>query len=186
MIPNPPALAQTPLNKHLLSIAVIASAGGLLFGFDTAVIAGTTTALTAVYGLNAFTLGNAHLVSLTSLPRCRPLRLRVSFCAGSWFNKRSAPEWSAPVRPAIHLLLLGNSFISPQNLWSVARVQGEVWSRRLVRANVSLSSEVVSRPISLDMGMHCTCELCVGHPTGLLGFSSSFRARTKLLAVVGI
>ncbi len=45
------------INKHLLGIAVIASAGGLLFGFDTAVIAGTTTALTAIYGLTAFTLG---------------------------------------------------------------------------------------------------------------------------------
>ncbi len=57
MTQTPPALAPTTLNKHLLSIAVIASAGGLLFGFDTAVIAGTTTALTAVYGLTAFTLG---------------------------------------------------------------------------------------------------------------------------------
>ncbi len=47
----------SPLNRHLLGIAVIASAGGLLFGFDTAVIAGTTTALTAVYGLTALTLG---------------------------------------------------------------------------------------------------------------------------------
>ena len=46
-----------PINKHLFGNAAIASAGGLLFGFDTAVIAGTTTALTAVYGLTAFTLG---------------------------------------------------------------------------------------------------------------------------------
>ncbi len=53
MTQTPPALPPTPLNKHLLSIAVIVSAGGLLFGFDTAVIAGTTTALTAVYGLTA-------------------------------------------------------------------------------------------------------------------------------------
>ena len=53
LAPLPP----TPLNRHLLSIAIIASAGGLLFGFDTAVIAGTTNALTAVYGLTAFTLG---------------------------------------------------------------------------------------------------------------------------------
>ncbi len=45
------------INKHLLAIAVIASAGGLLFGFDTAVIAGTTTALTTVYGLSALMLG---------------------------------------------------------------------------------------------------------------------------------
>ena len=47
----------TSINRHLLGIAVIASAGGLLFGFDTAVIAGATAALTAVYGLTAFTLG---------------------------------------------------------------------------------------------------------------------------------
>jgi SP family arabinose:H+ symporter-like MFS transporter len=45
------------MNKHLVGIAFIASAGGLLFGFDTAVIAGTTTALTAVYKLTAITLG---------------------------------------------------------------------------------------------------------------------------------
>ncbi len=57
MIRTPESIAHTPINKHLLSIAAIASAGGLLFGFDTAVIAGTTTALTSVYGLTAFTLG---------------------------------------------------------------------------------------------------------------------------------
>jgi SP family arabinose:H+ symporter-like MFS transporter len=45
------------VNKHLLMIAVIASAGGLLFGFDTAVIAGTTTALTHVYALTPVALG---------------------------------------------------------------------------------------------------------------------------------
>jgi len=47
----------TSINKHLLLIAIIASTGGLLFGFDTAVIAGTTTALTAVYGYSALMLG---------------------------------------------------------------------------------------------------------------------------------
>ncbi len=57
MSPDLSVTADSPINKHLLSIAVIASAGGLLFGFDTAVIAGTTTALTAAYGLTALTLG---------------------------------------------------------------------------------------------------------------------------------
>ena len=47
----------SPINKHLLGIAVIASTGGLLYGFDTAVIPGTTTSLTAQYGLSAVTLG---------------------------------------------------------------------------------------------------------------------------------
>jgi SP family arabinose:H+ symporter-like MFS transporter len=45
------------LNAHLLLITVVASLGGLLFGFDTAVIAGTTKALTALYHLSPLTLG---------------------------------------------------------------------------------------------------------------------------------
>jgi SP family arabinose:H+ symporter-like MFS transporter len=45
------------LNRHLLLITVIASLGGLLFGFDTAVIAGTTRALAALYRLTPLTLG---------------------------------------------------------------------------------------------------------------------------------
>lgn len=46
-----------PLNGYLMRIALIASLGGLLFGFDTAVIAGTTTALSAQYRLSPFLLG---------------------------------------------------------------------------------------------------------------------------------
>ncbi|HEV2645847.1 MAG TPA: sugar porter family MFS transporter [Acidobacteriaceae bacterium] len=45
------------LNRHLLFTAVIASLGGLLFGFDTAVIAGTTRNLTAAFHLTPATLG---------------------------------------------------------------------------------------------------------------------------------
>ena len=45
------------LNRHLLSIALIASVGGLLFGFDTAVIAGTTHTLTVAFGLSSVSLG---------------------------------------------------------------------------------------------------------------------------------
>ena len=45
------------LNRHLLGIALIASLGGLLFGFDTAVIAGTTDALTHAFHLSPARLG---------------------------------------------------------------------------------------------------------------------------------
>ena len=45
------------LNRHLLTIALIASVGGLLFGFDTAVIAGTTGALTKAFQLSPGLLG---------------------------------------------------------------------------------------------------------------------------------
>jgi MFS transporter, SP family, arabinose:H+ symporter len=41
----------------LIISALVAALGGLLFGFDTAVIAGTTHSLTRVFTLNAATLG---------------------------------------------------------------------------------------------------------------------------------
>ena len=41
----------------LIISALVAALGGLLFGFDTAVIAGTTHSLTRVFSLNAATLG---------------------------------------------------------------------------------------------------------------------------------
>ena len=44
-------------NAFLLKSAVAASLGGLLFGFDTAVIAGATRSLTALYHLTATSLG---------------------------------------------------------------------------------------------------------------------------------
>lgn len=43
--------------SRLFRSAIAAALGGLLFGFDTAVISGTTDALTATYGLSANALG---------------------------------------------------------------------------------------------------------------------------------
>jgi sugar porter (SP) family MFS transporter len=45
------------LNATLLKSTVVAALGGLLFGFDTAVISGTTSALTQTYQLSPFLLG---------------------------------------------------------------------------------------------------------------------------------
>ena len=45
------------VNFYLLRSALVAALGGLLFGFDTAVIAGTTRALTATFGLSPAMLG---------------------------------------------------------------------------------------------------------------------------------
>jgi SP family arabinose:H+ symporter-like MFS transporter len=45
------------LNGYLLKSTVVAALGGLLFGFDTAVISGTTAALTTTYGLTPKLLG---------------------------------------------------------------------------------------------------------------------------------
>ena len=45
------------LNPHLLKATVVGALGGLLFGFDTAVIAGTTHSLTVTYALSPRQLG---------------------------------------------------------------------------------------------------------------------------------
>jgi SP family arabinose:H+ symporter-like MFS transporter len=45
------------LNATLLKSTIVAALGGLLFGFDTAVISGTTRALTQTYNLTPFLLG---------------------------------------------------------------------------------------------------------------------------------
>jgi SP family arabinose:H+ symporter-like MFS transporter len=45
------------LNGYLLKSTVVAALGGLLFGFDTVVISGTTAALTRVYQLTSSSLG---------------------------------------------------------------------------------------------------------------------------------
>jgi sugar porter (SP) family MFS transporter len=44
-------------NKTLFRNAIVAALGGMLFGFDTAVISGTTDALKAVYNLSSQSLG---------------------------------------------------------------------------------------------------------------------------------
>jgi len=45
------------LNAYLVKSTVVAALGGLLFGFDTAVISGTTSALTNAYQLSPALLG---------------------------------------------------------------------------------------------------------------------------------
>ena len=45
------------LNATLIKSTVVAALGGLLFGFDTAVISGTTGSLTEAYQLSPFLLG---------------------------------------------------------------------------------------------------------------------------------
>src|SRR5258706_7910886 len=52
------------LNPHLLKATAVGALGGLLFGFDTAVIAGTTHSLTLAYSLTPRQLGFTVSVAL--------------------------------------------------------------------------------------------------------------------------
>ena len=45
------------INQYIVKATIVGAFGGLLFGFDTAVISGTTEALTAIYHLTPFLLG---------------------------------------------------------------------------------------------------------------------------------
>jgi sugar porter (SP) family MFS transporter len=52
------------MTGYLLKSTIVGALGGLLFGFDTAVIAGTTEQLTTVYSLTSFTLGLTVFIGL--------------------------------------------------------------------------------------------------------------------------
>jgi SP family arabinose:H+ symporter-like MFS transporter len=52
------------LNANLLKATIVGALGGLLFGFDTAVISGTTHSLTVAYGLTPQTLGLTVSIAL--------------------------------------------------------------------------------------------------------------------------
>ena len=52
------------LNAYLIKATIVAALGGLLFGFDTAVIAGTTRALTIAYHLSPEALGRTVAAAL--------------------------------------------------------------------------------------------------------------------------
>src|ERR1700691_5728590 len=52
------------MTKYLLESTIVGALGGLLFGFDTAVIAGTTQQLTLVDHLTPFTLGLTVFIGL--------------------------------------------------------------------------------------------------------------------------
>ncbi len=95
------------LSAALVVGAVVAALGGLLFGFDTAVISGTTDALREVYSLGSFALGFTVASALIgtiigSLAVGRPAdrlgRRSVLFAIGALFlvsalGSALAPDW---------------------------------------------------------------------------------------------
>src|ERR1700759_2339173 len=56
--------ASSSSRSLLIRSTVVAALGGLLFGFDTAVIAGATSALTALYHLSPSSLGLTVAIAL--------------------------------------------------------------------------------------------------------------------------
>jgi MFS transporter, SP family, arabinose:H+ symporter len=61
---TPDITARVPLNRTVIESTITAALGGLLFGFDTAVISGMTNALTSKFQLTAATLGFTVAIAL--------------------------------------------------------------------------------------------------------------------------
>ena len=133
------------LNMNLAKSTVVAALGGLLFGFDTAVISGTTSALTNVYGLSPKMLGvtvSSALVGtvigamLAGLPgerfgRRDSLRLMAILYLVSSLGCAIAWNWPALVtfRFIGGLGIGGSSVLGPMYIAEVAPAD---WRGRLV------------------------------------------------------
>ncbi len=76
---SPPAYVS--LTFALIGSAIVAALGGFLFGFDTAVISGTTEALKSTYSLNAFSVGFTVAIAL------------IGTIIGSIFAGKPADVW---------------------------------------------------------------------------------------------
>ena len=133
------------LNPYLLRSAIVAALGGLLFGFDTAVIAGTTQALRNLYELSPASLGltvSSALVGtiIGSLAAGIPgdkygrrdsLRVMAVFYVVSAVGCALAWNWSALVffRVIGGLAIGGSSVLGPMYIAEIAPAK---WRGRLV------------------------------------------------------
>lgn len=133
------------LNPYLLRSTVVAALGGLLFGFDTAVIAGTTQELTGQYHLSPTTLGitvSSALLGtiigamMAGIPGDRygrrdSLRIMAIFYVVSALGCALALNWGMLVafRVIGGLAIGGSSVLGPMYIAEIAPAK---WRGRLV------------------------------------------------------
>jgi MFS transporter, SP family, arabinose:H+ symporter len=79
------------INAYLLRSTVVAALGGLLFGFDTAVIAGTTAGLTAAYHLTQGSLGTTVASALLGTI----FGAMLAGIPGDRWGRRDSLRWTA-------------------------------------------------------------------------------------------
>jgi sugar porter (SP) family MFS transporter len=133
------------LNSHVIKSTVVGALGGLLFGFDTAVISGTTEALTRTYRLSPTLLGitvssaliGTVLAAITAgIPgqkfgRRDSLRVMAVFYVISAVGSGLAWNWSALI--AFRFIggvgIGGSSVLGPMYIAEIAPTE---WRGRLV------------------------------------------------------
>jgi len=81
------------LNAYLVKSTVVAALGGLLFGFDTAVISGTTSALASTYDLSPTLLGVTVASALYQVAEKLGVKLN------EWDSRRQVHQLDSRLRP---------------------------------------------------------------------------------------
>ncbi|HZY64144.1 MAG TPA: sugar porter family MFS transporter [Edaphobacter sp.] len=135
------------INSHVIKSTIVGALGGLLFGFDTAVISGTTQALTQTYHLSPTLLGvtvSSALVGTVigamgaGIPGQRfgrrdSLRVMAAFYVISALGCAFAWNWSALIffRFIGGLGIGGSSVLGPMYIAEIAPTE---WRGRLVGA----------------------------------------------------
>jgi SP family arabinose:H+ symporter-like MFS transporter len=79
------------VNPYLLRSTVVAALGGLMFGFDTAVIAGTTSGLTVAYHLSKASLGTTVASALLGTI----FGAMLAGIPGDTYGRRDSLRWTA-------------------------------------------------------------------------------------------
>ncbi|MGH9405107.1 MAG: sugar porter family MFS transporter [Terriglobia bacterium] len=133
------------INSHVIKSTVVGALGGFLFGFDTAVISGTTHSLTVTYHLSPALLG----VTVSSALWGTVLAAITAGFPGQWFGRRASLRvmaalyvvsaigcglaWSWPALIAFRVIgglgIGGSSVLGPMYIAEIAPPE---WRGRLV------------------------------------------------------
>lgn len=114
-----PAPAENRLNGLVLRSAIVAALGGLLFGFDTAVISGTTESLTRVFDLSGFGLGFTVATALIGT-------IIGALCAGYPSNKFGRKKVLLTIGVLYFISAIGSAVVSDWYLFMIFRFIGGI------------------------------------------------------------
>src|SRR6185437_4340930 len=120
------------INSHVVKSTIVGALGGLLFGFDTAVISGTTSALTSVYHLTPALPGAMGAgIPGQKYGRRDSLRVMAIFYVLSAIGCALAWSWPALIffRFIGGLGIGGSSVLGPMYIAEIAPAE---WRGRLV------------------------------------------------------
>ena len=149
------------VNRHVVKSTFVSALGGLLFGFDTAVIAGTTHQLSMVYRLNSF------FIRVDGLQRALGHCGRRDDCR---ISGRAVGPPGQPANDGRLLLFVGARLCIGMEL-GIADHLPHYWRARYWRvlsACAHVHRRVVACEVARTSGWILPDHYCCWHPPGLL------------------